>query len=136
MNRRNLGNLIKQEEFIQLVKYGLIGVLGLIVDFGIFTLLTVVFHWNAELANFVSSTCGLINNFFWNSYTNFKVHDHMLKRFIEYYLIGQITTLFTTLCLFIFVTQLHQNQIIVKVIATLIATLIQFVVNKIFTFKK
>lgn len=136
MNRRNLGSLVKEEAFIQLVKYGLIGVLGLIVDFGVFTLLSVVFRWNAELANFVSSTCGLINNFFWNSYTNFKVHDHMLKRFIEYYLIGQITTLFTTLCLFIFVTKLHQNQIIVKVIATLIATLIQFVVNKIFTFKK
>ena len=37
MNRRNLGQLVKQEAFIQLIKYGLIGILGLVVDFGIFT---------------------------------------------------------------------------------------------------
>ena len=136
MDRRKLGNLIKQEAFIQLIKYGLIGVLGLIVDFGIFTFLSVFMHWNAELANFISSTCGLINNFFWNSYANFKVHNHLLRRFVEYYLIGQITTLFTTVCLFIFVDKLHQSQIIVKIVATLIATLIQFIVNKVITFKK
>ncbi|MBP2057673.1 putative flippase GtrA [Lactobacillus colini] len=136
MNRRKLGELIRQEAVIQLIKYGVIGILGLVVDFGVFTVLSVFLHWNAELANFISSTAGLINNFFWNSYTNFKVHDHLIRRFVEYYLIGQITTLFTTVCLFIFVEQLHQDKIIVKTVATLVATLIQFVVNKVITFKK
>lgn len=128
--------LVKSEDFIQLVKYGLIGVLGLVVDFGIYAILTMIFNINAEIANFISSSCGLINNFFWNSYTNFKVKDHMLKRFIEYYIVGQITTLFTTVCLFIFVTLLHQDKLIVKMIATIVATLLQFGVNKAVTFKK
>lgn len=131
-----LGEIVHQETFIQLVKYGLIGVLGLVVDFGIFSILTIFLHWNPEVANFISSTCGLINNFFWNSYANFKVHNRLIRRFIEYYLIGQITTLFTTGCLFVFVNQLHQNQMIVKIVATLVATLIQFIVNKLITFKK
>ena len=129
-------NLIKSESFIQLVKYGLIGILGLIVDFGVYALLTILFKMNPELANFISSSCGLINNFFWNSFTNFKVHDHLFKRFIEYYIVGQITTLFTTICLFIFVNLLHQDKMLVKVIATIIATLLQFGVNKAVTFKK
>lgn len=128
--------LVKSEDFIQLVKYGLIGVLGLVVDFGIYAILTLLFNMNAEIANFISSSCGLINNFFWNSYTNFKVKDHMIKRFIEYYIVGQITTLFTTICLFIFVTLLHQDKLIVKMIATIVATLLQFGVNKAVTFKK
>lgn len=127
--------LLKSESFRQLVVYVLIGGLGLIVDFGIFTLL-VHFKMNVELANFISSSCGLINNFFWNSYLNFKVHDHLLRRFIEYYLVGQITTVFTTACLFIFVNMLHFDKIIVKVISTFVATMIQFIINKIITFRK
>jgi putative flippase GtrA len=45
--------LLKSESFRQLVVYVLIGGLGLIVDFGIFTLL-VHFKMNVELANFIS----------------------------------------------------------------------------------
>lgn len=127
--------LIASEDFRQLVGYCLIGVLGLVVDFGVFTVL-VHLNMNVELANFISSSCGLINNFFWNSFANFKVHDKLWLRFISYYLVGQVTTVFTTLCLFIFVDKLGFDKIIVKIVSTFIATLIQFVINKIITFRK
>lgn len=126
---------IYSEDFVQLVKYVLIGVLGLIVDFGIYTILT-HFKMNVEIANIISSTCGIINNFLWNSYTNFKVHDRMILRFISYFIVGQITTVFTTVSLFIFVTKLGYPHLIVKIVATFVATLIQFVINKVVTFRK
>lgn len=126
---------IYSEDFVQLVKYVLIGVLGLVVDFGIYTILT-HFKMNAEIANIISSTCGIINNFLWNSYTNFKVHDRMILRFISYFIVGQITTVFTTVSLFIFVTKLGYPHLIVKIVATFVATLIQFVINKVVTFRK
>src|SRR5699024_11582850 len=91
---------------------------------------------NDEIANIISSTCGIINNFLWNSYTNFKVHDRMILRFISYFIVGQITTVFTTVSLFIFVTTLGYPQLIVKIVATFVATLIQFVINKVVTFRK
>lgn len=127
--------LLLSRDFRQLVGYILIGLLGLVVDFGVFTIL-VKMNMNVELANFISSSCGLINNFFWNSFANFKVHDKLLLRFISYYLVGQVTTLFTTVCLFIFVDKLGYDKIIVKIIATFIATLIQFIINKVITFRK
>lgn len=126
---------IYSEDFVQLVKYVLIGVLGLVVDFGIYTILT-HFKMNVEIANIISSTCGIINNFLWNSYTNFKVHDRMILRFISYFIVGQITTVFTTVSLFIFVTKLCYPHLIVKIVATFVATLIQFVINKVVTFRK
>ncbi|TDM88169.1 GtrA family protein [Lactobacillus crispatus] len=126
---------IYSEDFVQLVKYVLIGVLGLVVDFGIYTILT-HFKMNVEIANIISSTCGIINNFLWNSYTNFKVHDRMILRFISYFIVGQITTVFTTVSLFIFVTKLGYPNLIVKIVATFVATLIQFVINKVVTFRK
>ena len=126
---------IYSEDFVQLVKYVLIGVLGLVVDFGIYTILT-HFKMNVEIANIISSTCGIINNFLWNSYTNFKVHDRMILRFISYFIVGQITTVFTTVSLFIFGTKLGYPHLIVKIVATFVATLIQFVINKVVTFRK
>lgn len=126
---------IYSEDFVKLVKYVLIGVLGLVVDFGIYTILT-HFKMNVEIANIISSTCGIINNFLWNSYTNFKVHDRMILRFISYFIVGQITTVFTTVSLFIFVTKLDYPHLIVKIVATFVATLIQFVINKVVTFRK
>lgn len=127
--------LLHSESFNQLVKYVLIGILGLVVDFGTYWILTDI-NINVEIANMISSTCGIINNFFWNSYTNFKVHNRMFLRFISYFLVGQITTVFTTISLFIFATKLGFSHLIVKVIATIAATLIQFVLNKFVTFRK
>ena len=127
--------LLHSESFNQLVKYVLIGILGLVVDFGTYWILTDI-NINVEIANMISSTCGIINNFFCNSYTNFKVHNRMFLRFISYFLVGQITTVFTTISLFIFATKLGFSHLIVKVIATIVATLIQFVLNKFVTFRK
>lgn len=127
--------LLHSESFNQLVKYVLIGILGLVVDFGTYWILTDI-NINVEFANMISSTCGIINNFFWNSYTNFKVHNRMFLRFISYFLVGQITIVFTTISLFIFATKLGFSHLIVKVIATIVATLIQFVLNKFVTFRK
>ena len=130
-----MNKLLYSTSFIQLVKYVLIGILGLIVDFGVYTVLT-HFTINVEIANIISSTCGIINNFFWNSYTNFKVHDRLILRFISYFLVGQITTIFTTISLFIFATKMGFPHLIVKIIATFVATLIQFIITKIITFRK
>ena len=130
-----MNKLLHSTSFIQLVKYVLIGILGLVVDFGVYTILT-HFKMNVEFANIISSTCGIINNFFWNSYANFKVHDRLILRFISYFLVGQITTIFTTISLFIFATKMGFPHLIVKIIATFVATLIQFIINKIITFRK
>lgn len=130
-----INKLLHSEGLIQLIKYVLIGVVGLVVDLGTYLILT-YFNLNVEIANIISSTCGIVNNFFWNSYTNFKVRDRMLLRFISYFLVGQITTVFTTVSLFIFATKLGFPHLIVKVVATFVATLIQFVINKAVTFSK
>ena len=130
-----MNKLLYSTSFIQLVKYVLIGILGLIVDFGVYTVLT-HFTINVEIANIISSTCGIINNFFWNSYTNFKVHDRLILRFISYFLEEKIITIFITFYFFIFAPTMGFPHLIVKIIATFVATLIQFIINKIITFRK
>ena len=137
---QKIKQLIYSESFKQLVIYGIIGVIGLIIDNGSFYLmnkyLLTGFAIMPYIYQFISGSLGNINNFICNSFLNFKVNDHMLKRFIEYFLIGQLTTVFVWLMLLIFHTGLHINAMPVKLIATLVATLLQFVINKRITFKK
>lgn len=131
--------LLSSESFWQLVRYGLIGILGLFVDTGVFYLLTTFGPSSGGfpyLYQFISGSCGVTNNFFWNSYANFKVSDHMLRRYVQYYLIGQTTTIFVWLMLLIFSTWLGFSVLWVKAISTVVATLLQFIVNKYVTFKK
>nr|MDF9462718.1 GtrA family protein [Lactobacillus amylovorus] len=52
---KKVRTITHSESFVQLIKYVLIGFLGLIVDFGVYTILT-HFKMNVELANVISST--------------------------------------------------------------------------------
>jgi putative flippase GtrA len=47
-------------------KEPLVGISGTVVDFGIFNLLTVLFHFPTILSSMISFLGGLTNNFFWN----------------------------------------------------------------------
>ena len=69
------------------VKYGLVGVLGLVVDMGVFYLMNKELGINYVVSNICSSTLAVIHNFILNSYFTFRVIDAKLKRFISVYLI-------------------------------------------------
>jgi putative flippase GtrA len=122
----------KYEKFI---KYCSFGVTGVIFDIITFWLLTTVAGINIQLANFISiSLCQTIN-FFLNAIFNFKVKDNIFSRYLKYYSVGLVASAITALILFIFVQLLNYNQILVKILAILFVTVIQFSLNQSITFK-
>lgn len=136
-------HMTKLEKIItkELILYGIIGLIGGIIDLTAFQGLTVSpllkdISWRIELFNFIGSSISLTHNFFMNAFINFKTKDHLLIRFIKYYLIGQFTTLFVSLCLFIFSIKLGLPALFIKIGAAGVATLLQFFINRVFTFKK
>lgn len=131
-----MSKIAKKENLIQLVEYGIIGILGFLIDLGIFYFVQRLEVLPIEVVNIISSSIALIHNYLWNSYVTFKVYDRFWLRFVGYFLVGQITTLFTTICLWIFVTILHQDKYAVKIISMIVAVLLQFLINKKVTFKR
>ncbi|KRN04733.1 GtrA family protein [Holzapfeliella floricola] len=115
--------------------YCLIGISGLVVDFGSFFILHTIFE-STQILNFVSSTLGLTSNFFLNAHYNFKVKDNLLKRYLNYYVVGLVGIMFSNLILFIFATKLGYNIYIVKLFALGIVTVSQYTFNKFVTFKE
>ena len=62
-------------KYIHFIKYAVIGVTGVSIDFLVFYLLTEYAGMYYQYANAISVTCGITNNFIWNAIYNFKVKD-------------------------------------------------------------
>ncbi len=61
-----IGN--NRRELTRFLKFSVVGVTGAVVDFGLLYLLHPVLGLHLALANSISFTCAVINNFTWNRY--------------------------------------------------------------------
>jgi putative flippase GtrA len=155
--REQIRNLVRQESFKQLVLYGIVGAVGLVIDLGVFYLLINKFavHYPCSsfisdmlggnmsvqmldilISNVISSTLAIINNFLLNSYFTFKVTDQKFKRFACFAGIAAIGMIISSLLLTLFIGIMKIDDIISKVLAIFIVAAIQFGINKFFTFKQ
>jgi len=116
------------------LKYGIVGVLGLIVDMGIFYLLHKMLGMNYIVANIISSSLAVIHNFILNSYFTFKVKDKLLKRFVSFYLIALAGMALSSGLLALMIDGLRMDSMIAKMISVLIVAMIQYFLNKKLTF--
>ena len=117
------------------VLYGCIGVSGVLIDLIIFYLLVEKLSWNYQLANWVSTSLGIINNFFLNAFVNFGKTDHLLKRFARFYMIGLLGLFITALILFVLVELFQLDSVAAKGVTIVVVFLVQYGLNKRFSFK-
>jgi len=116
------------------IKYGLIGLIGLILDMGLFYILHKLLGVNYVLSNIVSSSTAILHNFILNSYFTFRVTDKKLQRFLSFYGIALIGLVFSTLLLSLFIEILHLDSMLSKLISIFIVALFQYFLNKKLTF--
>lgn len=155
--KERINNLTKRESVRQLVKYGMVGVVGLVIDMGVYYLLVVKFsvHYpfssfissllggnmsvgmiDILISNIISSTLAIINNFLLNSHFTFKVTDKKLKRFASFAGIAVVGMVISSMLLTLFIGVMKIDDMISKAFAILIVAAIQFAINKFFTFKQ
>lgn len=151
-----LVELYKNKTFRQLIKYGMVGGVGFIIDFGVFWLLNNYFSVqypfsshisetvtgklstatiDANISHIISSVLAITNNFILNSYFTFKVTDHKIKRFLSFFGIAAVGLVISTILLSFFIEIIGFSDILAKLIAVGIVAILQFGFNKFFTFK-
>jgi putative flippase GtrA len=118
------------------VKYGIVGVLGLLVDMGFFYLFHEVLDINYILSNVMSSSLAVIHNFILNSFFTFKVKDKLLMRFVSFYLIALAGMVLSSGLLALMIDVVHMNAMVAKFISVMVVALIQYFVNKKLTFSE
>lgn len=128
----HLSTIIKRYSI--LIRYCLIGVTGVSLDFIIFFLLTTKCGIYYQFTNVLSVSCGIANNFILNAFFNFKVKNNLRKRFLIFYSVGISGLILSGLLLFVLVELIGGSVLLSKGITIIIVTIMQFNLNKYFTF--
>lgn len=118
------------------IKYALVGVVGLVVDMGLFYVFHEIMHINYIASNIMSSSLAVVNNFILNSLFTFKVKDKLLYRFISFYSIALAGMALSSGMLAVMIDGLHMNSMLSKGISVFFVALIQYYVNKKLTFSE
>lgn len=124
------------EKYRQLIVYCIIGCTGATFDFLVYAILTNAMGMHYQIANFLSVSFGIINNFFWNCYFNFKTKDKILKRLASFYSVGMFGWALSAGCLWLFIEVAGLNGLIAKLGTIFFVTVVQFCLNKFITFRK
>lgn len=127
---------IQLAKYRQLIVYCIIGCTGATLDFIVYALLTNGVGMHYQLANFLSVSFGIINNFFWNCYFNFKTKDRILKRLVSFYSVGMFGWFLSAVCLGLFIEIMKFNELLAKLGTIFFVTVVQFCLNKFITFRK
>ena len=137
--KRLLGIYKKHKEGINyLIFGGLTTVLTLIVYYLLtWTIINTDNAIELQIANILSWICGFLFAYFTNRKFVFNSKNKkLIKEFISFFL-SRISTLFLDmLIMFIFVTLLKYNDGIFKIISQILVILLNYILSKIFVFKK
>lgn len=124
--------LIKYPLLKNTLLYGLFGVIGMAVDFSVFSLFLSVF--SGEISNLLGAGVGFLFTFVANTFLNFKTKNRLLIRFVSYLLICLVGTAVSTLT--ISLLKDFMGVYAAKLLAMSAAFFIQFVLNRTITYKK
>lgn len=117
------------------ILYAIIGVSGVTLDFVIFAFLTKIMGLDPLIANVISTTFGITNNFILNAFYNFKKSDALLYRFVSFYAVGLVGILLSTLILRALHDGLGLDPLIAKFISLIFVLITQYSLNKAISFR-
>ncbi|MFF9159484.1 GtrA family protein [Streptomyces longwoodensis] len=118
----------------QLVTYALVGGSGVLLDLGAFLLLYDVAGWHEQLANVLSTSIGITNNFVLNALFTFRRRDRLLVRYLRFYAVGLTGIALTFVLLAVFSRGLGIDPNLVKAGSLPVVLLFQFALNRKWSF--
>ena len=120
----------------QIFKFGIVGVIAFLIDFGLFALLTQVFHVNYLIAQVISFSVSLAFNYWASIKWVFDAKKQTVKEVILFIVLSVIGLGINEILLYIGVDKIHIHELIVKLFATGVVMVYNFVTRKIFIEKK
>lgn len=135
-NKEDLKKLI-----IQFIKFGIVGVSNTLISLAIYYVLVFV-NCNYIVANTIGFIISVLNAYYWNNKYVFKAKDKVktkkdtVKQLIKVYMSYGVTFILSTVLLYIMVDCLDISEYIAPIINLCITVPLNFVMNKLWAFKK
>ncbi|MGW1041236.1 GtrA family protein [Streptomyces sp. NPDC002547] len=118
----------------QLARYTVIGGSGVALDMVVFLLLHNWAGMNEQIANVLSTTLAITNNFILNALFTFERRDRLVVRFLRFYAVGLTGIVLTDLLFLVFTDALGIDANYVKAGSLPLVLALQFVLNRKWSF--
>lgn len=119
----------------EIIVYAIIGGISAGLDSILFAVISMI-GVNLYIANFISVNIGIITSFILNTRFNFKIKDNIQKRLIRFLTIGYVGMSISTVILYIGKELWGIDEILVKLISVVVVAILQFILNKLITYRK
>lgn len=122
----------------QILKFGVVGGLAFIIDYGILIILTEVFHINYLISTTISFIVSVIFNYIMSIFWVFDVDENKNRTtvFSVFIILSVIGLLLNDLFMWVFVDGMSIHYLIAKIIATLLVMIYNFITRKLFLEKR
>jgi putative flippase GtrA len=119
----------------QFLLYCVIGASGVTLDFLVYSIL-VRAGLHVQVANAAGYTSGTILSFILNARFNFKTRDWVALRFLSFCAVGFLGWAASAGLLYVLVDRLAWNKYLAKLATILVVVILQYNLNRIFSFRK
>ena len=117
----------------QILKFGIVGIIAFLIDYGLYNLLTSLFGINYLISNIISFSVSVIANYILSIIWVFEVnHKQTKKDFIIFVVLSTIGLGINELIMYLMVDGLGLNDKIIKLFATAVVMVYNFITRKIF----
>lgn len=123
---------------LEFTKFAIVGAIGTVVNLSILYLLTDIFKIYYLISEIIAFFISVLNNYVINKIWTFKEEfkENMVKKFIQYSIVSVISLAVNIIILFVLVEYFYIWYIFAEVIAIVAAFLVNFVGNKLWTFRE
>lgn len=120
--------------FVQIFKFVIVGGIATLIDWSIYYVLFNIFKVNPLIANIGSFTISVIYNFIASVKWVFEVNENKSKSrlFTEFIVFSLIGLFITELLIYVGINYLKMDAMIIKIVATIIVMVFNFITRKIF----
>lgn len=117
----------------QIFKFGIVGVIAFLIDYALYNLLTSIFEINYLISNIIAFSVSVIANYILSIIWVFEVnHKQTKKDFIIFVVLSTIGLGINELIMYLMVGKLGLNDKIIKLFATAVVMVYNFITRKIF----
>jgi len=123
------------ELLFKLLKFGIVGFSGMLVDFGATYLLKEYVKLHKYLANGIGFSLAATHNFYWNKIWTFKdTNVAVTQQYLSFVAVSLIGLAINTWVLILLEKKVKWNFYLAKVVAIMVVVLWNFTMNYLFTF--
>lgn len=117
------------------LKFGLVGIFNTLITIISYNLLVKI-GMNYLVANSIGYMIGVANSYYWNKNWVFRSKDNNKSLFLKFLAVNLIVFAFNTISLYLLVDKLLMNPFISQIFAIGIGMIMNFFLNKFWTFNK